>query len=249
MTNGFWDNYDQATQEESGGGGIVGKVRIDMGFKVYVGGVDQGATFFPVTTPADKSKVKTEAQAFATKSGAPRNPQWGIQIKVFRAGAYSAGQPVTWQNDRYFNADAWTSAAKELVVPKLKQLDISLPWEGWARIGFAPDPYEVQAGQMKDVDQAGNPRFTPRAYVTAIFANEEEAVAAVGTSGTDVAETIPFDQPAFAIPMPDGWDAETWGDVVEDLKAQTGAPKEVVDYAAATYGVTITLGDVVKLRR
>lgn len=246
MTNGFWDSYEQATQEESGGGGIVGKVRIDLGFKVYVGGVDQGATFFPVATPADKSKVKAEAQAFANQHGAPRGPQWGIQIKVFRDGAYSAGQPVTWQNDRYFNSDAWTSAAKELVVPKLKQLDISLPWEGWARVGFAPDPYEVQAGTMKDVDQAGNPRFTPRAYVTAIFANQEEAIAAVG-SGASSGETAPATS-AFPIPIPGGWDAETWGDVLADLKVQEGNPKEVIDYAMNTYGVVVTLAEVVKLR-
>ncbi len=252
MTN-FWDTYEETVREESGGGGIIGKTRVDMGYKVYVGGVTQEESFFPVTDPAKKDAVKAQATKFAKEHGAARGPQWGIQIRVAVDGAYSAGRPATWTQDRFFNCDAWTSAAKELVVPRLKELGLALPWEGWARIGFAPDPYEVQRGEMKDKDQDGNPRYTPRAYVNEVFASQEEATAAVSTSGvTDtkaVVDSIPgMEKSQFPIPVADGYDDASWQMVLDAVAEQKGAPGAVVKFAQENYGVTLTLADVVKIR-
>lgn len=253
----FWDTYEETTKEESGGGGIVGKCRVDMGYKVYVGGTTQEESFFAVTDPAKKGDAKTRATQFAKEHNAARGPQWGIQIRVAVDGAYSAGHPATWSQDRFFNTDAWTSAAKELVVPHLKELGLALPWEGWARIGFAPDPYEVQRGEMKDEDQEGNPRYTPRAYVSEVFANQEEAMAAVGSSGDDATDTtsvvdsIPgmgVASPEFPIPMPDGYDVDSWKIVLDDVAAQEGTPPVVAKYVEENYGFTLKPADLMKIR-
>lgn len=246
MPNGFWDSYEEMTREESGGGGIVGLTTIQVGFKVYVAGVTQGESFFPVDGKS-KDEVKTAAQKFANDHGAARNPQWGIQIRVAKDKAFSAGKPATWKDDRFFNTDAWTDAAKEVVVPSLKKFEISLPWIGWARIGFAPDPNEVKAGVMKDVAQDGTPRYHQRAYITEVFTDEAAAKAAVG-SGADTPQSIGQmamgDAPSA---IPEGWDTATWNDAVADVKAQGLNPALSRKYLMDTYAVDLPIGEMVKL--
>ncbi len=248
MANGFWDSYEQSTREESGGGGIVGKATIQVGFKVYVAGVTQAESFFPVDDPAQRETVKKTAQAFGQQHGAARGPQWGIQIRISRDGAFSAGKPVTtWQDDRFFNVDAWTDAAKEVVVPSLKKFEMSLPWSGWVRVGFAPDPNEVKAGTMKDTAQDGTPRYHQRAYITEVFANQEAAQAAVGPTAETPESIAQMAMGDVSVNIPEGWDAELWNGEIAKIKAQGLNPAATKKYIAENYGLEMSLPDVVKL--
>jgi hypothetical protein len=253
----FWDSYEKVTQEESGGGGIVALVRVDMGYKVYVAGVDQADTFFGVADAANRDQAKGDAQAFGRENGAPRGPQWGIQLRAYREDGLSRGQPVTWKADRFFNTDAWTSACKEVVVPSLRDNDIAPPWEGWARIGFKPDPYKVAMGEsgMTDQDQEGNPRYPQVAYVVETFANQEAAY-----GGVDVADPADVAFPLETI-LPDflegtSWDDESWQQVIDDIKVQSSenklTPNQLKDYLVGTYldeefKDKVTMKDVLKM--
>lgn len=245
----YWDSYEKAAQEESGGGGIVANVRVDIGYKVYVAGVDQADTFFGVANPQERDAAKAEAQAFGRENGAPRGPQWGIQLRAYREDALSRGQPVTWKADRFFNADAWTSACKEVVVDSLKENDIAPPWEGWARIGFKPDPYKVAQGEagMTDEDQEGNPRYPQVAYIVETFANQEAAYGGVETSPADVA--FP-EQADTSVELPEGVDpsfADFWDEIVDDVRQQSEAgknPMQIKEHLAANWTVEVTVRDV-----
>ena len=248
----FWDSYEKVTQEESGGGGIVALTRVDIGYKVYVGGVDQADTFFAVGSPEDRNAAKADAQTFGRGNGAPRGPQWGIQICARREDALSRGKPATWQADRHFNTDAWTSACKEVVIPSLKDNEIAPPWEGWARIGFKPDPYKVAMGEAgkTDNDQEGNPRYPQVAYVIETFPNQEAAYGGVDveTSAADIAfpQEVEGDVPDFL--DSEVWDADSWGDVLIALRVQFTenklTPKQLVTFLADDYDITATMKDV-----
>jgi hypothetical protein len=248
MNMSFWEEYEQTSQEESGGGGIVGQVQVDVGYKVYAAGYPQEDTFFAVENQGQRDQAKAAAQAFATEAGAPNAPKWGLQLRVYADGAHSRGQPVTWaKGDRFFNSDSWTDACKEVVVPSLKENNIAPPWVGWARLGFAPDPWEVKAGTMKDVDQQGNPRYSQRAYVVEVFANKAEAMAAVGSSGSDKPSPADVAFGPEQSEYPEGWDADSWQMVVE--AAQEGTPMEAREAVGVEYGVDLSVAEILKMRK
>ena len=213
----FWKEYEQATEQEGGGGGIVTKALIETGYKVYVSGLDQADTFFPAAPGDDAARkaAKSKAQALGKAN-------WGIQIKAYRDTAVVRGRAATWQADRHFNTDSWTSAAKEVVVPSLRQAGIVLPWEGWCRIGFQPDPFKLEKGEvgMTDQDQDGNPRYPQVAYVTEVFADEEAARAAVSTPATADTSTIPFlpgDEKLSKKALEKKWTLESWQGMSDEI--------------------------------
>lgn len=219
--SGFWNDYEKAVQEEGGSGGIVCQGSIETGYKVYVAGLEQEDTFFPAEPGDEKAKTKAKAKAkakadkLAEDHGVDRGGRWGIQIRAFVDDAFSRGQPATWKTDRFFNTDSWTSACKEVVVTSLKQHGISLPWEGWFRIGFKPDPHFEAMGEdgKTDEDQSGKSRFPQVAYVTEVFANEKDAMATLST--TSVAET--------PTGIPDGYDAKDWAETQDDIEKDVRA--------------------------
>lgn len=231
----YWDDFNDSFQKESGsGGGIIGKGRVDVGFKVYAKGFDQSDTFFASegVAPDQRGKAKSEATKFVENNNLTANPKYGIQITMFRENSFSRGQSVTWQNDRYFNVNGWTSAATDVVIPHLREANIMLPFEGWMRISFAPDPYkqkqldnylaqkgkpieelsnyEKAANGMSDSDIEGNPRLPLIAFVVEKYANETEAMKAVNTSTND-------DNTSLPIP-PKGLDMNEWSSVKVAIK-------------------------------
>ncbi len=87
MSKGFWDKYGESTTEETaftGGARVVGRVKIELGYKLYISGADPN--WFPVSDPTDKDGRKAQLTA-ANKvraetgfEGNSRRPQYGIQI-------------------------------------------------------------------------------------------------------------------------------------------------------------------------
>lgn len=246
---GFWEGYEKAAQEESGGGGIVAVIRVDIGYKVYVAGVNQADAFFGVSSPDERNDAKAEAGTFAQENGAPRGAQWGIQLIARADEALSQGRPASWpKGDRFWNTDSWTSACKEVVVPSLRDNEIAPPWEGWARIGFKPDPYKVAMGEggKTDTDQEGNPRYPQVAYIIETFANQEAAYGGVDVEADPADVAFPEENGE----LPDGVDpsfAAFWDQIVEDARKQSAEmnPKQIRDYLVENWDLTITTKDVI----
>jgi hypothetical protein len=198
----YWNAYDETVEEERGGGGIVARVLIETGYKVYASGHSQEETFFaaPSYDKEAKKKAKAAATKFANENGA-RRPQFGIQIRAYREGALSRGEPVSWSKDRFFVTDSWTDAAKQVVVPSLRENRIMPPFEGWARIGFKPDPFgreeEGPDGELRPVRVA---------YIVETYASEQEAKAGGGGE-------IPF-----VDDLPAGWTPKMWDKLIAEIK-------------------------------
>jgi len=240
---GYWDEFDKADKEESSGsGGIVGNVIVDTGFKVYAAGHSNEETFFPTGGVGSDARLaaKRKAEAFAQENDASK-PKWAVQIRVEKDGAFSGGQPATWENDRFFVTDTWTDAFKKVVRPALEQFDIVLPYTGWARVGFKNDPYFEAMGEegKTDRDQDGNPRFKLVAYITELFASKDEAMVAVAAGGGEA--EVGF--------VPLEWEAEDWAGVVVDIKAKEGSMNKVqlCNYVKETYDVELTIADLIQV--
>lgn len=183
MSN-FWDEFDNAVEEESkGGGGLIALTRVEAGYKVYVAnselpvGKSQADTWFPAGPDKDsRAKAREQAVTFAKALGVREPTSLSVKMTCQREGALSKGVPVTWKDDRDFVEGLWKNKAGEesdgmkVVAPALRKLGLDLPWTKWARIGFAPSP---SGRQDKDVN--GNPRTALVAYPIEVF--ESEAVA------------------------------------------------------------------------
>lgn len=231
----FWTQIEEELERVKSGGGIVGKVRVESGLKVFVSGMAQEDTFFPCMP-----NNKTPAMAKAKKLG---EPQFGIQIRAFKEFCVKGGEPVTWKDDRFFFTGIWTSACSEVVLPSIKQFDIDAPWEGWAKIGFKADPFRVAQGEAGkvDTDAEGNPRYPQIAYIAEVYKTKEEAFAAAmgagagGVSG-DVEQVASKQDPD--VPPDGGWTKETWDAVKPDLKSMQASgqsPKQIAD----SFGVQV----------
>lgn len=258
MTQDFWDLFEQGLQEETGsGGGIIGKGRVDVVFKVYAKGFAQEDTFFICenVTKEARDAARAKALKFCEEYGLEGDPRYGIQITLYREHSFTRGQPVTWQKDRYFNVDGWTSAAKEVVVPHLKEAGVTVPFEGWMRVSFAPDPYkkeqlekylkqtgktleeldnyEKQANGMTDTDVNGNPRLPLVAFVAKVYENEAEAMKAVAGQATAV------DSEDGSLPIPpQGLTEAEWNGIKLAMKPlfDSGQTDEQI---AATFGLDV----------
>lgn len=209
MTKTYWDKYDETLKrEETIGGGIVAKVNVETGYKAYISGLDQASTFFPARAGEENEPEQEVAKAKCHALGSRAN--WGIQIRAFLEGALSRGKFATWNGDQFFNVDGYTDAAKQVVYPSFKDAGLSgIPWEGYARIGFKPDPHFEAQGEegMTDTDQDGKPRFPRVAYIVETL-TDQEYKAATDAAGEPALESIPFEGPAVPSEWrssPDGW--------------------------------------------
>jgi len=234
MSSNFWDTFEQADREESGGGGIVGLVNVRTGYKVYASGADQEESFFDA--PAGSKQARATAKAAATKYAAvhgANQARWSIllHVPVDSATRVIDGEwkPVTWSQDRYFVTNTWTSAAKEVVVPSLKAAGVTeIPSSIWARIGFKPDPYKVEQGDAgkTDADQDGNPRFPQVAYIVEQFTDLDAARAACGLeTSDDVPDDLkPLPDPGDGPALPKDWVKypEAWVKQMGEIKAEFG---------------------------
>ena len=210
----YWDSLDKANQEESGGGGggIISNATVSTGYRVFASGVDQDAAWFPAD-PADgaaRKEAKAAAGKLAQEHGC--NLEWGLAICTPTEQSFVRGEKATWNTSVMVRFKAsWTSAAKEVMLPSLKEHGVfPLPWSGWVRIGFKPDPYAV-ANDKKD-DQG---RYEQVPYISEVFKNPREAKKAI-------AEMPKGD--ATKADVPPGYTAADWDElrdtIVEALQSQ-----------------------------
>lgn len=242
----FWEQYEKDAASEGGSGGIIATVEIQTVYKGFVEGLDQAAAFRAVPVGAIK-EVKAAAKAAILELGADR-AQYGVQIRAYRDNAVSSGKAVTWKADRFFFQASWNDACKNVVVPSLKENGIvNLPFKGWVRIGFKPNPFNVAQGDAgkTDVDKDDNPRFPQVAYVVEVFRDADAARAAIGG---EASEDTPAGNTGNA---PDGWELATWQAVWPELaEAKDGGQsnKQIADdYDVPVKFVVKALADYIPL--
>jgi len=231
----FWEQYEKDAESESGGsGGIICQADIETIYKGFVSGLDQADAYRAVPVGASKD-VRKKASAEVLALGAEQ-AEYGIQIRARRENAVSRGKPVTWNADRFFFQASWNSACKDVVVPSLKATGIvNLPFSGWARIGFKPNPFNVAQGDAgkTDADQDGNPRYPQVAYITEVFKNADAARAAIGGEASEASETASGNSDA-----PDGWELAAWKGIWSELAAAKDGG-QTTKSIADDYGVPV----------
>ena len=231
--------YDELEQQGDrlsggGGGGFIAECRVEIGYKAYLGkddGLEQAETFvsFPFGNKEAQKAAEGTVKKMLAKAGKDARPQFGIQITALKDGALLRGEPVSWMGDRYFNTDWWTEASKAVVVPSLREAGIrTWPWTGWARVGFADDPWKVAQGLQDQEGQDGTMRYKQVAFVSEIFDSKEDAYAAAG--GEDGVEST-------WKPLSDGWTAKDLLDTADTISKELGPGEKTVAQVAEDYGL------------
>ena len=245
----LWAELEKIAAAESGGGGIVALCEIAVGYKVYAAGLPQAESFFATIPGNDASQKTAKASADAlAQVHQVKAPRFGMQITARRDGATSRGVAVTWKDNRYFNVDIWTEAYKQVVGPSIKAAGVTqLPWNGWARLGFKPDPFKQAQGEagMTDTDAQGNKRFPQVAYVVEVFPDEASAHASAAADAPSPVLPSDGNAPAWK-PESDGWKAEDLQAIgvqlVEELKTKP-LTQVAAEYSLTVADVLVALGE------
>lgn len=219
------DFWQEAADIAGGGGGIIGFATVETGFKLYVSGMGNKATWFPAPNGKDNPQrlaVLETAKSAAVTAGSKKAPSWAINMALDVNKSYTKGKKATWKEDRYWTYDLFTEAARQVVLPALTKFKIRTPWSGWVRVGFSPDPFG-----STEPDQNGEERIRQVAHIAEIFASEAEAIAAANGGGEG-------DAPSF----PPNYTESGWKVVIPMIKAGAAAGKSLPDLAAE-YAVAI----------
>jgi hypothetical protein len=229
----LWDVLDEYEAAETGGGGLIGKIRFEIGFKAFVSGVGNEESFFTFKAGNDKSKgaAKKKCDALISEHGADGRPQVCIQFRVYKDDVI--GREVTWQGDRFFCHPLWTQGYKEVVKPALKECGAELG-ELWGRIGFTADP----SGRMTE-NQQGETVPEMIEHLVEVYKDQAEAesaavdFAASGDGGNGSSSS--------KIVVPEGYTTETWVSVKPEILEALGDNPSGGDIAkvAADYGATV----------
>jgi hypothetical protein len=212
MTENYWDQALEGAQEESSGGGVIGRGRVSLGYFAFVQGFqgdDRDKCVFIPDNPgkAARAEARKAAQAFCAKNGAEtKAARWCAITRIYRTDAVRAnGEDVSWQNDRLETTPLWTlnqdgpSAGKAV---REALIDHKVPGnkDFYGRFGWPPDPYKTSQGEagMTDEDQEGNARYPRICVVQEVFASKTAAQEAVGSADAG-------DESTAAYPWADGW--------------------------------------------
>lgn len=229
-TDDFWNSYDAAVAEESGGN-IVGHTTISLAFKVYASGYTgnrQGETFFPCgIDEASKQAAKARASAFKRATSTTTRIGFGILIATRKDGAFSGGKQATWESDTYYQFyESWTAGAKDVVVPALRKLGIVLsrPVAGWMMLTTAEDPHiDPDTGQKKmKVGRDGKERPARVTYPLKKYASQEAAYADLDGGDFELGEGGEVAEAAMpgldAAMQAAGYDRTTWSEMVGEMR-------------------------------
>ena len=225
MSDLFTD-LSEIAQKESTGGGIVGKLKLETGYKVFVSGVGNRESFFACDLRDEKQKAGA-----LEKAKAVGKPQASLQLIVYKD--FVKGRDVTWQDDRFFVYPLWTNAAKKIALPALKTANVNTLGEMWGRVAFADDP----DGRTKQ-NQNGEEVVDKIAYIAEVFASEQAALASVvggDVKAENAKATAPKQNgnvPVAYADQPDAW----LSFVGEVKKAIAGKPLPAIKkYLAENY--------------
>lgn len=228
-----WLTESEFVQEETsgGGGGPVGRVRVEMGYKVFVQGMYENSFVVcgDFNDKAQRAAAQDKAQAILNEHGkGDKTPQAAIRITQYKDGVLN-WKVENWKGNRYHDYPLWQDDTREIVLPSVEEhlAPADLGKDIWVRLGVK----DTLTDRTED-DGKGNKRPVRINYIVERFADEAAAQAAVaGASDPDGASSIATDV------LPD-WDASGMGMsaaeavdyIVGQLNEKTGAstPKPVL---------------------
>jgi hypothetical protein len=228
----FWKGHQEKAKElGGGGGGVIGRARVETGYKVFAGGVSQLESWFPALysdtkgVKAAKAAADKLAKDHPKEDGSPAGVNWGVAIICPTKSSYVKTEKATWQTDAMVRfAASYTDAHNEVMVPSFVTHGIVVPFDGWVRVGVKPDPYAVKNDRK---DEEG--RYELCHYIVEVFANRGAAMKAVKAMPKGDAKSD----------VPEGYSAEDWETVKAEIKAQLSGdhPEEDIAGLAEEYDV------------
>lgn len=236
---GFWEKYGEGIEKESTSGARqINQVIIELGYKLYIGGVDQADTFFAVENPGDEDErehQKRTADIFRQEqgyTGRRGRPQYGFQVTRIKEGSKilidDTWEEPTWKHDLYVNVDAWRRRknVKTNVVPatfKELSFDIfvstleeagitSVPYEGYVTLRWFDRPYDVSKGEAGKTSTGpnGEDTFPTSIAVVQAFDSLEEALTAMGGEVKADPADVAFPPEEDSGELPSFLNAEEW---------------------------------------
>lgn len=177
----------------SGGGGLVGRFKFEVGFFIYSGKVDtdedeKAYPFEPgnqdameqALTDASETMAKYGLDELTGKERQRVGPHVSYLATFYKDSAkgVTADRAEGWQGDRSFALPMWSDAAKEIWRPAIKELSL-MPGTYWGRLTFAEDP----SGRMEQ--GLDGERVALVCYPAELYANEAEAEEAAGGDGDE----------------------------------------------------------------
>jgi len=261
------DFFDDFYSTDAGAGGVIARVCIETGYKVYSAGFkgqDMFKTWFamrPVKKGQDptpeqaaiKDAIKTFAIANPDSNGATAEYGYGIMVRSYLDGAVLGnGKQVGWKSDQLDFVQSYTDACKGILVPSLQSTGIAAElvktgsWTGYVRLAWKNDPYFVAQGEAgkKKVGKDNVLEYAQVLYISERFANEAAAREAIGlTDDAPAASSDPL--------VPTGYTAESWESVwpvLYEAKQNGQTPAQIAaDYSATVPQVVNALNVYVPL--
>lgn len=238
------DVLDEMIQEESTGGGYIGRITFAAAWKVFISGLSNVDSTFLVTGKADKGTQLGKAKAVLAEHGAgDAKPQFCLVHILHKDDVLNYENASNWQGDRYYIEPTWTSAGK-LVNEKRKALGLAVGETFWGQMASQDDPYRDASGEpkMETVRGAdGEDVKRPRRFTFAVlkFASKEEAMKAAGESGGDPNVPPGYKAGAWALVKPEI--VKVYSANVEKLKgegsSEAAAKAAALASAATTFEV------------
>jgi hypothetical protein len=258
----FWSAVDEAVAIGRGGSGTIGQVEIGFCWKVFSFNVNvpqhEAIWKYDVTDKKSIQAAKDAANHFIIDKGLdletdPKRkarPQMTFFIRMIKDSVLNKDTDQ-WEGDKWYFNEMWTGAYSDTIAPKLKELGVKDVGVMWAKVSWMPDPNRAPRMVNKldqdgnpVLDEEGNPVMEPQArlfsYISAIYANKEEAMEAAGVSvGSDTSPA------KTELNYPKGYDKSSWEIVIAEIKkAKEGGaalPQIASDYGLEMSWVTKAL--------
>lgn len=254
-SDGFWSDLEKVVNE--GRTGTVLKIEFGFGWKVFTGkddGFDHSESLFKYEANSPNAKelmkeAKKKANRFVVENALDKNPYNVFYIHMMKDTCLN--KELTWKDDRWFFTFPGSYAYTELIVPALKNAlsEAGIPptfGTFWASIVWGEDrgAKKMNEVQKKDeeghfmFDENGDPIIEKRwpliAYPTVLFTSKDAALEYCGDSVVDNDSEDSVEEEVVSLPIPDGYDDETWNATVQEIKSElekgTKAKKIASDY-------------------
>ncbi len=248
---------DGAAEDQFTGGGVVGLMRVDLGYKTFIAGMtgkDFFKTFFPVRSVSKKARagVLAEAKEFGQANGATKNPAWAVALTMYKEECVTlSGEPVGWAHDQQKTISMWPliahpdkpggakafmTAQKESRAPTAKDF--------YGRVSWINDPYKEslgEAGKTEEDKRDGTYRFPTVAIIADVYKNKASAQAAAAKFAAEAPDngTAPVEYPWSDFPG-DWGDDEDWVGFAADAEMALHEDGTAAEYAEDELGEDLT---------
>ncbi|MHC4752871.1 MAG: hypothetical protein ACYTFW_23750 [Planctomycetota bacterium] len=179
----FLDRMRKAGEKYSGGGGggVIGRIKVEFGLHRYVAGHDFWSFWKPAADEAELVSVNEELVGRLQKAGCSDNPAFGVKVTIDK-NVLGRDEPYKANLQEFI--PAWQEDSFEMIMNYLEEANLPTSEWFWGRVQYKANPHFVKQGEAgkKETDQNGNPRFPSVRVPVEKFADEAAARASVTAS-------------------------------------------------------------------